>query len=76
MEEIYCLEKPYFPYYKVYWDQALLTDKTVHFNRSYLTLVVKINGDVSFKDIAVPLLHALQATAAEIQYQYQELQFH
>jgi hypothetical protein len=65
---------PYFPYYKLYWDRNLLTEKIIHFNRPDLTLDVKINEGAACNYIAVPLIRSLQATTAEMNSQYQELQ--
>jgi hypothetical protein len=64
-KEFYCLRKPYFPYYKLYGDRNLSTEKNAHFHRPDLTLVVKINEDSASIDTAVPMVHSLQATTAK-----------
>jgi hypothetical protein len=72
VKEFHCLGEPYSPYYKLYGNRTLSTE---NFHRPDLTLVVKINEDSASIDIAVPIIHSLQATTAKTQYPYQELKF-
>jgi len=59
----------------LYWDRSALTDKTVQFNRTDITLVDKTNKQAAFIDIEIPLPHKLQAIIIEKQPEYQELTF-
>jgi hypothetical protein len=61
--------------YKLCWDHARLTDKTVHLNRPGITFLDKAKEECAFTDTPIPLTHNLQATATEKPRQYQELAF-
>lgn len=58
---------------KLYFDRAILTDRTIHYNRPDITLVNKIDKTAYLIDIAVPNTHNLQATIAEKLTKYTEL---
>jgi DNA-binding LytR/AlgR family response regulator len=49
---------------KLYWDRSLITDKTIHNNRTDITLVDKASKTVYFIDIAIPNIHNLNAKYA------------
>jgi hypothetical protein len=49
---------------ELYWDRSLITDKTIHNNRSGVTLVDKVRKTVYFIDIAIPNNHNLHAKYA------------
>ena len=59
--------------HKLYFDRAILTDRTVHYNRPDVTLIDKINKTAHIIDIAVPNTHNLQKTIAEKLTKYIEL---
>lgn len=59
--------------HKLYFDRAILTDKTTHFNRPDLTLLDKINNTALLIDIAIPNTHNLQATISEKMSKYIDL---
>ncbi|CAH2094088.1 unnamed protein product [Euphydryas editha] len=59
--------------HKLYFDRAILTDKTTHFNRPDVTLVDKVNKTAQIIDIAVPNTHNLQNTIAEKLSKYTDL---
>ncbi|CAH2094069.1 unnamed protein product [Euphydryas editha] len=59
--------------HKLYFDHAILTDKTTHFNRPDVTLVDKVNKTAQIIDIAVPNTHNLQNTIAEKLSKYTDL---
>ncbi|XP_052748596.1 uncharacterized protein LOC128200170 [Galleria mellonella] len=58
---------------KVYYDRAILTDRTIHYNRPDITLQDKINKITYLIDIAIPNTHNLQKTIAEKINKYAEL---
>lgn len=51
--------------HKLYFDRAILTDKTIHYNRPDITIVDKINKTAHLIDIAIPNSHNLQSTINE-----------
>lgn len=59
--------------YKLYFDRAILTDKTTHFNRPDITLIDKTNKSAQIIDIAIPNTHNLQSTIAEKLSKYTDL---
>ncbi|CAK1582479.1 unnamed protein product [Parnassius mnemosyne] len=61
------------PSTKLYFDRAILTDRTIHFNRPDITLINKINKTGYLIDIAIPNTHNLQTTIAEKLSKYTEL---
>lgn len=58
---------------KLYFDRALFTDRTIHYNRPDITLINKVNNTGFLIDIAVPNTHNLQTTIAEKLSKYTEL---
>jgi hypothetical protein len=61
--------------HKLYWDRALITDKTICCNRLDITLVDKTKKIVYFIDIYIPNNHNLQAKHMEKLTKYSELAF-
>ena len=59
--------------HKMYFDRAILTDKTVHNNRPDITLIDKENKIVHIIDIAIPNTHNIQKTITEKIQKYTEL---
>ena len=59
--------------HKLYFDRAILTDRTVHYNRPDITLIDKTNKTGYLIDIAVPNSHNIQTTKAEKLNKYIEL---
>lgn len=59
--------------HKLYYDRAILTDKTIHYNRPDITLRDKLNKTTYLIDIAVPNTHNIQKTIAEKINKYSEL---
>ncbi|CAB3232935.1 unnamed protein product [Arctia plantaginis] len=59
--------------HKLYYDRAILTDRTIHYNRPDITLQDKINKTTYLIDIAVPNTHNLQKTITEKISKYTEL---
>ncbi|XP_052755669.1 uncharacterized protein LOC113521769 [Galleria mellonella] len=59
--------------YKLYFDRAILTDKTIHYNRPDIILQNKTNKITYLIDIAVPNTHNIQKTIAEKISKYTEL---
>lgn len=59
--------------YKLYFDRAILTDKTVPYNRPDITLVDKLNNTATIIDIAIPNSHNLHNTFTEKLVKYQDL---
>ncbi|KAL0812006.1 hypothetical protein ABMA28_009402 [Loxostege sticticalis] len=59
--------------HKLYYDRAILTDRTVHNNRPDITLIDKPNKTVHIIDIAVPNTHNLHKTITEKIHKYTEL---
>lgn len=57
----------------MYFDRAILTDKTVHNNRPDITLIDKENKIVHIIDIAIPNTHNIQKTITEKIQKYTEL---
>ncbi|KAL0820165.1 hypothetical protein ABMA28_006098 [Loxostege sticticalis] len=51
--------------HKLYFDRAILTDKTTHYNRPDIIIIDKINRTAHLIDIAIPNTHNLQTTIAE-----------
>lgn len=58
---------------KLYFDRAILTDRTIHYNRPDITLINKITKIGYLIDVAIPNSHNLQATIAEKLTKYVEL---
>ena len=75
--------KPYYQYlpkpvlesstWRMYFDRAILTDKTIHCNRPDITLLDKTNKTAYLIDIAVPNTHNIQKTISEKIHKYSEL---
>ncbi|KAL0822073.1 hypothetical protein ABMA28_005438 [Loxostege sticticalis] len=59
--------------HKMYFDRAILTDRTVHNNRPDITLIDKQNKQVYIIDVAVPNTHNLHKTITEKIHKYTEL---
>jgi len=59
--------------FKLYWNRSILTDKTIHFNRTDITLMNKKTKNTFLIDIAVPNTHNLAKTITNKQNKYQEL---
>ncbi|XP_050561144.1 uncharacterized protein LOC126912570 [Spodoptera frugiperda] len=59
--------------HKLYYDRAILTDRTIHYNRPDITLQDKINKITYLIDIAVPNTHNIQKTITEKITKYAEL---
>ncbi|XP_026323226.1 uncharacterized protein LOC113232673 [Hyposmocoma kahamanoa] len=59
--------------HKLYYDRAILTDRTIHFNRPDITLQDKLNKITYLIDIAVPNTHNIQKTIIEKISKYAEL---
>ena len=59
--------------HKIYFDRAILTDRTIHYNRPDITVVDKINHSAMLIDIAVPNTHNIQNTIAEKFTKYTDL---
>ncbi|CAH2107788.1 unnamed protein product [Euphydryas editha] len=59
--------------HKLYFDRAILTDRTIHYNRPDITLQDKSNKITYLIDIAVPNTHNLQKTISEKINKYTEL---
>ncbi|XP_075975709.1 uncharacterized protein LOC142976307 [Anticarsia gemmatalis] len=58
---------------KLYFDRAILTDRTIHYNRPDVTLINKTTRTGYLIDIAIPNTHNLQNTIAEKLSKYTEL---
>ncbi|XP_064076354.1 uncharacterized protein LOC135194637 [Vanessa tameamea] len=75
--------KPYYEYQpnpvleneeiKIYYDRAILTDKTIHYNRPDITLVNKSSKIAYLIDVSVPNTHNLLKTITEKINKYTEL---
>ncbi|KAG6462064.1 hypothetical protein O3G_MSEX013040 [Manduca sexta] len=59
--------------YRMYFDRAILTDKTIHNNRPDITLIDKVKKEIYIIDIAVPNTHNIQKTITEKIHKYTEL---
>ena len=59
--------------FKLYWNRSILTDKTIHFNRSDITFMNKKTKKPFLIDIAVPNTHNLAKTITDKQNKSQEL---
>ena len=59
--------------FKLCWNRSILTDKTIHFNRSDITFMTKKTKNTFLIDIAVPNTHNLAITITDKQNKYQEL---
>ncbi|CAK1579741.1 unnamed protein product [Parnassius mnemosyne] len=59
--------------HKLLYDRAILTDKTIHYNRPDIILQDKINKITYLIDIAVPNTHNIQKTITEKICKYAEL---
>ena len=59
--------------HKLYYDRAVMTDKTIHYNRPDIILTDKDNKVTFLIDIAVPNTHNLQKTIGEKINKYAEL---
>lgn len=59
--------------YKIYYDRAILTDKTIHHNRPDITFIDKANKHTYLIDIAIPNTHNLQKTLNVKIHKYIEL---
>ncbi|KAL0867793.1 hypothetical protein ABMA27_008500 [Loxostege sticticalis] len=51
--------------YKLYYDRAVLTDKTIHYNKPDIILQDKINKTTYIIDIALPNTHNIQKTITD-----------
>jgi hypothetical protein len=47
---------------RLYFDRAILTDRTIHYNRPDITLLDRLNSKALIIDIAIPNSHNLQTT--------------
>uniref|UniRef100_A0A2H1VMW0 SFRICE_006526 n=1 Tax=Spodoptera frugiperda TaxID=7108 RepID=A0A2H1VMW0_SPOFR len=59
--------------HKIYYDRAILTDKTIHYNRPDITMIDKQKKHTYIIDIAVPNTHNLQKTITEKIHKYTDL---
>ncbi|KAL0810623.1 hypothetical protein ABMA28_010737 [Loxostege sticticalis] len=59
--------------YRLYFDRAILTDKTTHYNRPDITLQDKKNHKAYIIDIAIPNSHNMQNTISEKLTKYTDL---
>ncbi|XP_039759615.1 uncharacterized protein LOC120633471 [Pararge aegeria] len=59
--------------YRLYFDRAILTDRTIHYNRPDITLQDKKNRTAIIIDIAIPNTHNLQNTISEKLSKYTDL---
>ena len=59
--------------FKLYWKRSIITDKTIHANRSDITFTNKKTKTTYLTDIAVSNTHNLAKTIIEKQSKYQEL---
>lgn len=57
----------------MYFDPAILTDRTIHFNRPNITLIDKANKTTLLIDITVSNTHNIQKTITEKLNKYAEL---
>ncbi|CAK1579245.1 unnamed protein product [Parnassius mnemosyne] len=60
--------------HKLYYDRAILTDKTIHYNRPDITLQDKLNKITYLIDIAIPNTHNITKTITEKIHKYTDLQ--
>ena len=60
--------------FKLYWNLSTLTDKTVTFNRPYITFMNKKAKNTFPIDIALPDKHELAKTTTDKRNNYQELE--
>ena len=58
----------------MYWNNSILTDKTIPFNRPDITFMNKKTNNAFLIDIAVPNTHNLAKTITDKQNKYQELE--
>ncbi|KAJ0173906.1 hypothetical protein K1T71_010052 [Dendrolimus kikuchii] len=58
---------------KLYFDRAILTDRTIHYNRPDITLINKTTKTGYLIDIAIPNTHNIQTTISEKLTKYTEL---
>jgi hypothetical protein len=58
---------------RLYFDRAILTDRTIHYNRPGITLLDRLNSKAFIIDIAIPNSHNFQTTIAEKISKYTEL---
>ncbi|CAK1582520.1 unnamed protein product [Parnassius mnemosyne] len=61
------------PTHKLYYDRAILTYRTIHYNRPDITLHDKVSKITYLIDIAIPNTHNLQKTIGEKISKYAEL---
>ncbi|CAG4968893.1 unnamed protein product [Colias eurytheme] len=59
--------------HKLYFDRAILTDRTVHYNRPDITMIDKVNKAAYLIDIAIPNTHNIQSTISHKINKYLEL---
>jgi hypothetical protein len=59
--------------YILYWDQSILTDKTIYVNRSDILLIHELEQKANIVDVAVPLSHNVESTEREKIQKYQNL---
>ncbi|XP_028158192.1 uncharacterized protein LOC114351251 [Ostrinia furnacalis] len=59
--------------YRLYFDRAILTDRTTHYNRPDITLQDKNNRTATIIDIAIPNTHNLQNSISEKLSKYTDL---
>ncbi|KAG7301002.1 hypothetical protein JYU34_015366 [Plutella xylostella] len=59
--------------HKLYFDRAILTDRTTHFNRPDITIIHKQLKTAQIIDIAIPNTHNLQSTISEKLAKYTDL---
>ena len=59
--------------FKPHWNRSVLSDKTITFNRPYITFMNKKIRNTFLIDIAVPNTHNLAKTITDKQNKYQEL---
>ncbi|KAL0852393.1 hypothetical protein ABMA28_000587 [Loxostege sticticalis] len=61
------------PNCRIYFDRAILTDKTIYCNRPDITVLDKLNKTVYFIDVAIPNTHNIKKTISDKIHKYSEL---
>jgi hypothetical protein len=59
--------------HKIYYDRAILTDRTIHYNRPDITILDKIHKTALLIDVAFPNTHNIQNTVTEKLSKYTDL---
>ncbi|KAL0851472.1 hypothetical protein ABMA28_007269 [Loxostege sticticalis] len=59
--------------FRMYFDRAILTDKTIYCNRPDITVLDKLNKTVYFIDVAIPITHNIKKTISDKIHKHSEL---